>query len=304
MLHFYAHGKLLITGEYAVLDGALALAVPTKKGQHLYVKPGDHKGIKWQSYDVTNEIWFETNLTYPEIRDTNISNPEDPKQRLLQLLQAAKSLNPQFLSEESNLQISTHLEFDRKWGLGSSSTLVYMLAQWANISSYKLLELTFEGSGYDLACAGSETAILYQKNLEEPTVYNTTFNPPFSDRLFFVYLNKKQNSRDAIQNYRSQPKTGLEILKTKISGISETLLTCDDYNSFCLLLDTHEQLIARVLNSSPIKQKLFKNYPGSIKSLGGWGGDFILATGGKEEQEYFKKKGYNILVPFDEMVLS
>ena len=32
---FYSNGKLLITGEYVVLDGAKALALPTKYGQNL-----------------------------------------------------------------------------------------------------------------------------------------------------------------------------------------------------------------------------------------------------------------------------
>lgn len=35
---FYSNGKLLLSGEYAVLDGALSLAVPTKYGQLLSVK--------------------------------------------------------------------------------------------------------------------------------------------------------------------------------------------------------------------------------------------------------------------------
>ena len=34
---YYSNGKLLITGEYAVLDGALSLALPTKFGQELNV---------------------------------------------------------------------------------------------------------------------------------------------------------------------------------------------------------------------------------------------------------------------------
>jgi mevalonate kinase len=37
MLDFYSHGKLLITSEYAVLDGAKALALPTRLGQKLSV---------------------------------------------------------------------------------------------------------------------------------------------------------------------------------------------------------------------------------------------------------------------------
>ena len=34
---FYGHGKLLLTGEYAVLDGAKALSIPTRFGQSLEV---------------------------------------------------------------------------------------------------------------------------------------------------------------------------------------------------------------------------------------------------------------------------
>jgi len=38
MASFYSNGKLLITGEYLVLDGAKALALPTKYGQGQIVK--------------------------------------------------------------------------------------------------------------------------------------------------------------------------------------------------------------------------------------------------------------------------
>ena len=42
---FYSNGKLLITGEYVVLDGAKALALPTKFGQSLVVKQGPKNQI-------------------------------------------------------------------------------------------------------------------------------------------------------------------------------------------------------------------------------------------------------------------
>ena len=32
---FFSHGKLLLTGEYLVLDGSKALAIPTQKGQEI-----------------------------------------------------------------------------------------------------------------------------------------------------------------------------------------------------------------------------------------------------------------------------
>ena len=43
---------------------------------------------------------------------------------------------------------------------------------------------------------------------------------------------------------------------------------------------------------------------GSVKSLGAWGGDFVLVTKRAGFEDYFKQKGYNIIVPFREMILS
>ena len=43
---FYSNGKLLLTGEYVVLDGATALAIPTKYGQYLEISASEKKGIR------------------------------------------------------------------------------------------------------------------------------------------------------------------------------------------------------------------------------------------------------------------
>ena len=40
---FYSNGKLLITGEYLVLDGAKAFALPTKFGQNLIIEKGSNQ---------------------------------------------------------------------------------------------------------------------------------------------------------------------------------------------------------------------------------------------------------------------
>ncbi len=47
---FYSNGKLLLTGEYLVLDGAKALALPTKMGQNLQVVTHDKPTISWKSF--------------------------------------------------------------------------------------------------------------------------------------------------------------------------------------------------------------------------------------------------------------
>jgi hypothetical protein len=40
-----------------------------------------------------------------------------------------------------------------------------------------------------------------------------------------------------------------------------------------------------------------------IKSLGAWGGDFVLATGDDKTISYFKSKGYNTVIPYSKMAL-
>ena len=37
MTNYYSNGKLLITGEYSVLEGAKSLAIPTNFGQDLVI---------------------------------------------------------------------------------------------------------------------------------------------------------------------------------------------------------------------------------------------------------------------------
>ena len=57
-MEFYSNGKLLITGEYVILNGALSLALPTIYGQYLKVKNNSANKIKWISYDNNEKIWF------------------------------------------------------------------------------------------------------------------------------------------------------------------------------------------------------------------------------------------------------
>nr|AOE08036.1 GHMP kinase [uncultured bacterium]CBL88209.1 conserved hypothetical protein [uncultured Leeuwenhoekiella sp.] len=300
---FYGHGKLLITGEYLVLDGALALAIPTQKGQSLVVEKSEKPGISWLSLKSDGANWFSTHLSYNDLKKELPKQPKDPKDRLIQLINAAQQLNPHFLVQEDPLKVTTTLEFESNWGLGSSSTLIYNLAKWADVDAYALLEITFGGSGYDIACASNHTPILYQLKNQKPRILQTQFDPVFKDQLYFVHLNKKQNSRDAIANYREQPTKHIQNAIEKVSGISETLLTCEDIMSFKALLDAHERIVASVLNRRTIKQELFSDYSGSIKSLGGWGGDFIMVTAANtNDPDYFTNKGYTTVIPFAEMI--
>ena len=73
-------------------------------------------------------------------------------------------------------------------------------------------------------------------------------------------------------------------------------------NDFERLITEHESFISKILGVVPVKDKLFHDFRGAIKSLGAWGGDFILATGDRHTSKYFKKKGFDVVINYKEML--
>ncbi len=303
---FYSHGKLLLTAEYLVLDGAYALALPTKKGQWLLIEESDSYQIIWKSFDEEGHCWFETNLTlegntFKQTQDTG--NENNIATTLIDILNVAKELNPNFLSSGKGYHIESRLEFHKEWGLGSSSTLINNIAQWAKVNAFTLLEKSFGGSGYDVACAKHDYPILYKRNEGYPTIKTANFVPPFKENIFFIYLNQKQDSKASIRHYQSLPLKDFDNAETAVNEITSKILDCSTLSEFNTLLDVHEEIISKIIKTPTVKSTLFSDYPGSIKSLGGWGGDFVLVTGHASEMEYFKKKGYHTILPYTEMIL-
>lgn len=304
-LTFYSNGKLLLTGEYVVLDGAKALALPTKLGQNLTVEKNNSNTILWKSYDEKGNIWFEHEFDIALFKAVTKQKIDDPVIRLRQIINAAKKLNPDFLKTNQGYDITTHLEFNRHWGLGTSSTLINNIANWAQVDPYALLHDTFKGSGYDIACANAARAIIYNlANNYQPIIESVDFNPSFKAHLHFVYLNKKQNSREGMSSYTQNTyNKDTSILVDAITKITRQILNCETLLEFNSLIDQHERLIAEVLKQEPVKSKLFSDFKGSIKSLGAWGGDFVLATGSQAYcTSYFKNKGYSTILPYTELI--
>ncbi len=299
---FYSNGKLLLTGEYVVLDGAKALAVPTRFGQNLIVKTGNNQQIKWTSFDVDKSIWFEEIITFEAITSKLLSkNSEGTKNTLIQILHQSYIQNPDFLNKEG-YEIETHLTFPRIWGLGTSSTLINNIGQWLQIDAFELLTKSFGGSGYDVACAQTNTPIIYQLENEIPHFKGVHFNPQFKENIHFVYLNQKQSSKSAISNYMTQRhKTGKII--PRINSITFQAIDCKDGKDFAKLMELHEIIMSDVLETKTVKEKLFPDFKGVIKSLGAWGGDFVMVLSKDNPKAYFTEKGYPTVLAYEEMVL-
>lgn len=305
MQKFHSHGKLLISGEYAVLDGATAFALPTKPGQSLQIEEIGEPLIKWKSLDCDGNIWFQESFDISDLMtdlDTKKPREQEVSKMLFLTLHSAAEKNPGLLNGKG-FEVTSRTEFPLDWGLGTSSTLVTNIAKWFNIDPFKLLEETFGGSGYDVAVALHSTPITFQKQGAENSIFKTSFDPPFKDLLFFVHLNQKQNSRESIDHYRQQDKRALDTAIEKISALTHNIISCTDLLEFQLLLEVHENIISQLLGLQKVKTRLFPDYPGAVKSLGGWGGDFILATGNAANMEYFKRKGYTTVLPYSDIIL-
>ena len=301
MQKFYSNGKLLLSGEYLILDGATGLALPTSLGQELFVRTHNSEGVLlWESLDNNGFSWFEATFSLPDLKLISFRGDEQVASTLKAILVYAKKLNPEFLQSTRGIQVSTKLQFSRDWGLGSSSTLISNIAEWSETNPFKLLFQCFGGSGYDIACAKSDQPILYELDQGSPKFKIVDFDPVFKDQLYFVHLNKKQLSSESIKSYQKK-KVGKELIKN-ISILSGSLLSATTINEFNELLKEHESILGSILETKPVQQSLFPDYTGQIKSLGAWGGDFVLATGDKSTQAYFNQKGFHTVIPYTSMI--
>lgn len=309
MYNYHSNGKLLITGEYTVLDDALSLALPTKFGQSLSITKNSSDKISWKALNNEGNIWFTASYNLNDIEiDAEPSiietDNEGAAKTLLTILKEAKRLNPNFLANSTGIEATTILEFPENWGLGSSSTLINNVASWAKINAFDLLWNSFSGSGYDIACAQNNSAITYQLKNKKPFVEKVNFNPSFKDQLFFIHLNKKQNSREGIKRYQKiAPSAEKKEAIKKINSLTSKVLKTTTLNAFETIIEEHEDIIASLIQLKPVKEHFFKDFKGSIKSLGAWGGDFIIATGEQAYvTSYFSAKGYNTILPYREII--
>ncbi|WP_420459423.1 GYDIA family GHMP kinase [Neolewinella sp.] len=305
---YYYHGKLLLTGEYFVLDGATALAIPTKAGQRFTVTPfpsPTRYELTWSVGGVSTSRPIRSHSFHAGEWNEPRPGGEPVRDRLLQLFHAAEQLKPGCTEEGLvGKHVHCYLEFEPSWGLGSSSTLVSFLAEFLGVDPYALLAGTFGGSGYDLACATAAGPILYKRGESgRPLVSPITWRPDWLRQTYFVYRNRKQDSRQGIRAYRAAdvaPQVAGEV--SELTGLLQVAL---HLRTAARLLERHERLIAEALALHPV-QETFPDFPGTLKSLGAWGGDFIWALSEQPREQlraYFAERGYGTFIPYHDMAL-
>lgn len=320
-INFKSNGKFLLTGEYLVLKGTTALALPLKLGQNMNVKTLDSEDnrIYWNAFlgtgtngkqqptdDSNNKIpWFSVVL---DKNNFDVINTDDKEkaERLKNILSKAKSLNEDIFNDSHDYRFTTLLDFNPQWGLGSSSTLINNIAEWAQIDPYLLLDSTFKGSGYDIACAKACKPIFYNVNaaFDGQRSIAADFNPPFKENLYLIYLGHKQSSANEVKAFLDKEKNyDKEIIS--ISEISKIMPEIQNLSDFCYFIKVHEEIMASCLDRKRIKN-YFSDFEGEIKSLGAWGGDFFMAASCWEERKvrkYFENKGLYVIIKYNDIVL-
>lgn len=333
MNYYKSNGKFLLTGEYLVLKGAMALALPLKLGQSMNVETldRDEDKIYWDAYkkstdiihgnqhietsdhfDKFSEPWFSVVLdkNYFSVIKTD---DEEKAERLSNILSKVKLLNNDIFNDSHDYRFCTLLDFDPQWGLGSSSTLINNISEWANIDPYLLLDSTFKGSGYDIACAKAESPIFYSRQLsvvgcqssDNRRVCSADFNPDFKDNLYFVYQGHKQNSANEVKAFLAKDRNYESEIQS-ISEISKIMPDIKTLRDFCYFIKIHEEIMEKCLDQKRIK-KYYSDFDGEMKSLGAWGGDFFLAATEWEDEKvrkYFEKKGFNVIISYDNIILN
>lgn len=327
-LSFYSRGKLLITAEYLILLGARGLALPLQLGQRLewLASADEYKGagsgthkteIEWVTI-VNGHKWFSavfTGASY-KVSDTTDNLRADYLRRIF--LGAVELSGNKPLSGKV---IST-VEFNMEWGLGSSSSLISNIAYMFDVNPFALHFAVSRGSGYDIACARSNSPLIYrlehQNGYIEPGNYpqidpgsfavpvykEVDFNPTFSDRLYFAYSGRKKDSAVSVKRFFDQETPAGKNLE-KVSQITIELTQATSIENFENLLREHDDILSSVLKEKPLNDTIFKDFPGYAKYLGAWGGDFLLLIWEgdvNELRELLEQKNINVVFPYKQLI--
>lgn len=272
VINLRRNGKLLITAEYLVLKGALALAIPLRFGQSMNTTETNTGYISWQSYDSKGQ-WFSCKFKPAsfEILDTNDEVVAD---KLIQYLTAARDMNPGFLRDKG-LSVTFSANYPLEWGLGSSASLISILSSWARVDAWQLYRMCFTGSGYDLACADNDLPLFYRLKDNIPEITAALPASAMRNYCYFAYLGRKQDSAHEVSAFLKSaiiPEKTIE----RISALSVDICLETEYTDLYKKVEEHEQILSDILKKPTIKSLRFSAFPGTVKSLGAWGGDFAM----------------------------
>lgn len=296
----------MLSGEYLVLHGACSLIIPLKAGQQMeVVATGRNKNavLHWQA-NVLNEPWFFTHILISNWDILKTDNDEVAKS-LVKILKEAQNLGHSVFKPHTDYEIITNTAFNINWGFGSSSALIANIANWAMIDPFELNSKISGGSGADIAAAISDGPVLFKLTDNNPDFHRIDFDPAFLRNIWLVYTGKKQNTPAGISKFKENASFSNKSIEL-IDSITKEMIRTNSLHEFMRLMSEHEKILSGILGVPTIKS-MMRDFPGEVKSLGAWGGDFIMAASEADDnvvREYFRSNNMNTIFTMDQIILQ
>jgi mevalonate kinase len=252
MRSFFAPGKIMLTGEYLVMNGFDCIALPTKLGQWMHVwefetPTGSSDFIMYQAKDVNGNVWFETKILLPNFEIVDPAQIENIQvDRIVGILKLADS---EFWQAGKSIRIETVLEFERTTGLGSSSTLVKLFSDYLNVDPFKIQFEIFGGSGYDVAVAKFQKPLIYWLTEDDSHWKYWKLNSELSHNWYVVFYGQKMDSRASVSGVQEALNHIAEdgFYTAQFDKILEMSKNATDMISLESSLEMYQMLLAQAL---------------------------------------------------------
>jgi mevalonate kinase len=160
-----------------------------------------------------------------------------------------------------------------------------------------------EGSGYDVACALADGPITYKLRENLPQYQQIPFHPSFQKHIWFAWLGKKQETASHLREIAHRIKPGFDVIHN-FSELTRAMIEATTLEEFRRVMDVHEDELSQILGKEKISSTL-SALPGSVKSLGAWGGDFVMIASDADRETlagYLLQKGIQVLYSYKELV--
>ncbi|MFW5758631.1 MAG: hypothetical protein ACOCUQ_01365 [Bacteroidota bacterium] len=297
----FSHGKIILLGEYAVLEGNDAVCVPLATGQKLQIEKNDQPFIYWQ-WTYKNRVIAEFSLNPQNLQPHDVK--EGDPLWAAGLIHAIRKQNASFLTN-SGYNVRFINDFPPEWGLGSSSATIASLCRIAGADPYIVNDQVMGGSGADIACTDKENWFVYRKRKSLPLTWSIPFDFPFKKYVVFVYSGQKQATAKHLKEIKQKPERK-RFPSSEINSLVYGCFSSENVAQFASYLQKHEQFISEQTGYLPLGRK-FSDFKGQIKSLGAWGGDFFMAVSSEnldDVKNYFQQKGFGMCFTWEDFVLS
>lgn len=283
MKSFYSSGKILLIGEYAVTKGIEALTLPVMAGQWMHVWDVPAKGVAkltWQSKEWDGSVWFECKID-TDIMHVTESTDDAVAKTLVRILREIHLRKPD-LFDGKMLRIENECEFNRDFGLGTSSSLIGNLSKWSGISGQLLQKTGFGGSGYDSAVALVGKPLIYWLEGDEPNWSSWNLPADMTATWFLAFPGQKQNSRKSLEGVSDKLEILAQdsMLMQQLNTIISAVKSPRSVPLMEAMLEMWQALLSQSLDLPRAWETLqISPVPGGLcKWLGAWGGDVLLVN--------------------------